>query len=422
MISIDKRVFSFVALLAASFLMSACGGGNSSSGSNNNNPPPATGTAISVSFGGAAPIALAEQIGTGNWTAASLQGSTLSFTVPSGTANYAIAYLCPTWQGMGPVNSEYVIEATTADATTYTAYCIPSFTPGTISGNFDASAIPNTANVEIYAIETSQLVSGKTGAFSFQAPKGQNDIAVVALDSSYNILGAKIVRGQTVPGTVPGTITLAASDATATQTMAATNIPAGFPTPVAGPYAEYTTANETIFPISTTSDAYSVIPSSEAQGGDFYSFTANDSNTNNQSVGVTQVSTTAGAVSLSFPAPLTYVAPSTTANFPTFTINYTGFSSDSSVSYVGNMQWAVTNTGPVDGITVTATPNYQNGSATLAIPDLTALSGFLPAPASGTSISWFAYVYGGNSPWFTPLGANSGTLSWGQNSGTYTQP
>ena len=114
-----------------------------------------------------------------------------------------------------------------------------------------------------------------------------------------------------------------------------------------------------------------------------------------------------------------YAAP-TPATFPAFTLNYTGFSNDSAVSYAANIQWIVNSTTDT-GITVSATTAYQNGASTITLPDITSLSGFLPMPPSGTTVYWFAYVYGGNYQWFAPASSN-GNIAWLQNTGTYTQP
>jgi hypothetical protein len=206
------------------------------------------------------------------------------------------------------------------------------------------------------------------------------------------------------------------------QTMAASNIPAGFLTPPAGPYAEYTTSNKTSFSVSnagTTATQYALVPASEAQSGDYYWFSANTAGGSNQHVYASQSVATSGPITLAFPAPLASVAP-TVSTLPTFTVNYGGFSADSAVAYSGNIQWT-TNSTTDTGITVTAAAAYQNGATTLAIPDLTSVSGFFPAPASGASVSWFLYVYGGTYQWFAPVPA-SGTLTFVQNEGTYTQP
>jgi hypothetical protein len=418
-----KQLSVCTLLLSGTLFLSACGGGSASS---SNPPPPGpTGTAIAVQFTGGTPLAVAYQTGTGSWTTASLQSGFLNFTVPEGTSTYAVAYVCPTWQGMGPVSSEYILEATIKDPATFSVSCFMNPAVGTITGNVNVSAIATATQFRVYGSQfsSSSLTSGTSGAFSFQAPTGTNDIAVCAFDSSLNLVGVKMVRGQTVPGSVSGTITLSSNDAITTmQTMAASNIPPGFGTPPAGPYAEYTTSNKTTIYVSNTginATQYAVIPAAEAQSGDFYWFSANTAGGNNQHVYASQSVATSGPITLAFPAPLASVAP-TVSKFPTFTVNYTGFPGDSAVAYAGNIQWT-TNSTTDTGITVTATAAYQNGATTLTIPDLTSLAGFFPAPASGANVSWFVYVYGGTYQWFAPIPA-SGTLAFVQNEGTYTQP
>lgn len=79
-------------LVAASIYLTGCGGGSSP-------PPPPSGTNISVAFAGPAPVAIASQIGTGNWPATSLPSNqNWNFTIPEGTTRYAIAYVCPEHQ------------------------------------------------------------------------------------------------------------------------------------------------------------------------------------------------------------------------------------------------------------------------------------------------------------------------------------
>jgi len=411
----------YALLLIGALYLSACGGGSLSS---SNQQPRPTGTAIAVKFTGGAPLAIAEEIGTGNWTTASLQNGALGLTVPQGTSTYAIAYLCPTWQGMGPVSSEYVLQATIKDATSYSVTCYVNPTLGTISGSANVSAIANATQFRVYGAQgiSSNVVTATSGPFSFQAPTGTNDIAVVAYDSSNNLVGVKFVRNQTVPGAVSSTITLSSNDATtSTQTMADSNIQSGFlPTP-AGPYAEYATANGTFFYLSnvnTNTTQYPVMPASEVQSGDYYYFSSNDANSSNQHVLAWQSVTTPAPITLAFPNPLSYAAP-TPAKFPTFTVNYGGFSGASAVSYAANIQWITNATD--NGITVTATAAYLNGATNIAIPDLTSLSGFLPSPVSGSTIYWFVYGYGGTYQTFTPMPAPA-NIAAVQNTGTYTQP
>ena len=361
---------------------------------------------------------MAQQIGPSSWTTASLQNGALKLTVPQGTASYAIAYLCPTWQGMGPVNGEYVIEATTKDAPSYSVSCYVNPTLGTISGSANVSAIANATKFAVFGAQGySSSVTGTSGAFSLQAPTGTNDIALVAYDSSNNVVGIKIVRNQTVPGSVSSTITLSSNDATSSmQTMADSNIQSGFLPNPAGPYAYYYTSNNTSFNLSTSPTQYPVIPASESQSGDYYYFSSNDANGSNQHVWAWQSVTAAGPITLAFPNPMVYVAPAP-AKFPTVAVNYSGFSGASAVSYAASIAWAVNSTDYQ--ITVTATAAY--GATSIAIPDLTSLSGFLPAPPSGSTIYWYAYGYGGTYQTFTPM-PSSANIAAVQNTGTYTQP
>jgi hypothetical protein len=91
------RTGALVLMLVICF--SVCGGGSASS------PIPSAGTPITVSFSTASPpSAVAEQIGSGAWATASLQGCALHLILPPGTTRYAIAYVCPV---ANSVNSEY---------------------------------------------------------------------------------------------------------------------------------------------------------------------------------------------------------------------------------------------------------------------------------------------------------------------------
>jgi hypothetical protein len=99
-------------LILATF--SACGRSSRSS----DTPP--VGTPITVSFSAAQPPSVvAEQIGSGAWATAALQGGALHLTLPPGTTRYAVAYVCP----IVGTNNEFVIEATTQDSNAYTVSC-----------------------------------------------------------------------------------------------------------------------------------------------------------------------------------------------------------------------------------------------------------------------------------------------------------
>src|SRR5579864_9450055 len=105
-----------------------CGAGNSGSSG--------PGTPVTFTFAGAAPTVVALQTGS-SFVPQSLQGGKLSFTVPSGTKNYTLAYGCARNDGL----SENVVQASTLDGTSFTVSCgIASFS--TTTGSVDATAIP----------------------------------------------------------------------------------------------------------------------------------------------------------------------------------------------------------------------------------------------------------------------------------------
>lgn len=413
----EKLLLSLVtiSIIAA---CSGCGGG--SSGSGGTTP---TGTPVTVTFAGGAPLAVAEQIGTGAWATATAPGGQLTLSVPTGTTTYAIAYVCPTWQGMGPVNQEFVIEATTTDNTTYAVTCFQNPSTGTATGVASGSAIPGATQLDIVGKDGYGTSLGSTfGQFSGSMPTGSNDVSVVARDASFDALGVKIVRAQTVPGAINGgsSITLAASDATTLQSIAVSNIPSGFNSSPAVS-AQYITSGGTSFGLmgNTNATQYAVVPSTEAASGDYYSFSANTADTaTQQSVFAFETTTSAGAMNLQMPTSLPYAAP-TPAALPSFTLNYAGFSGASAVSDSITIEWSVNST--LYETTVTATSAFLNGATALSVPDLTSLTGFFPSAASGTNIYWLADVYGGTYQWFepTPTGA---TLALAQNSGQFTEP
>ncbi|HXY16404.1 MAG TPA: hypothetical protein VEI26_18075, partial [Terriglobales bacterium] len=164
-----RKWVSCALLFFSTLYIGGCGGGT---GGSPNPTPPSEGTAVSIKFTGGGPLAVAQQTGTGTWSTASLQNGTLSLTVPQGTTNYAVAYLCPTWQGMGAVSSEYVIEATTKDATSYSLSCYVNPTVGTVTGNVNVSAIANATQFRVYGAQSfsSSVITSTSGSFSFQAP------------------------------------------------------------------------------------------------------------------------------------------------------------------------------------------------------------------------------------------------------------
>ena len=89
--------FSFcVAVLVC---LAGCGGSSNSGttggcvtdcGGGGGNP-----TTVTYTFTGAMPTAVATKIGTGAYTQAAVASGAVSISVPSGTSNYSIAWVCP---------------------------------------------------------------------------------------------------------------------------------------------------------------------------------------------------------------------------------------------------------------------------------------------------------------------------------------
>jgi hypothetical protein len=116
------------------------------------------------------------------------------------------------------------------------------------------------------------------------------------------------------------------------------------------------------------------------------------------------------------PSLWTYSGPSPAA-FPAFAFDtYLGFAGQA-VSEDVTINWS----DPIPGtpffhhwsIDVRTSASFQNGATTpIAIPDLTAISGFLALPPSGQIIGWNATIFSST---------GSSTMSVG-NSGSYIEP
>lgn len=406
--------------------LAGCGGGSSNSGGSGQGSNPTT---VNYTFPDGTPTAVAVQIGTGAFATATLQSDRLSVSIPAGTTTYAVAYVCPPVAGFGNVvTAENVIEASTQDGASFTVSCsVASTTGGSATGAVDASAIPGATNVLIRGNQGyGSSVGAATGTFNASLLTGSNDVAFLAVNSSSAILAVKIVRAQTVPGAVNGgsSVVFATSDETATQSLTVNGIPAGDVTPPAESVAYYT-AGGTWFYLSTNATTqYPGLPSAAAASGDFYSFEANtdDTATHSSSVGVTQDITSSGPATITLPTPWTYAGP-TAAALPTFTFNYSGYSGVAATAQQAQIEWEPTTT-TADTISVTATGNYQGSATSVTIPNLSALSGFLGSAPSGATVYWDADIWGGSIQEFafylTP--PSSGSLSYVQESGSFTQP
>jgi hypothetical protein len=389
------------------------------------------GTVVTATFAGALqPQAAATKTGDGSFVPASLQGNLLNLTLPTGTTKYGIAYVCAQF------NDEFVIEATTHDATALNVSCPgPSASAlGLATGSVDASTIPGVTDVRIVGGGFGGSVGKASGPFSIGLPNGSDDVAFIATDSIGNAVGVKISRGQSIPGAVNGgsTVLFGPGDATTTQSVTVNNVPAGFLTPK-GAFAQYHTANGTVFPllvglgiIGQVPNTYPAVPAGAMQSGDFYLYQASTFPNPpglTQQIGTTMTTTNGGGpVTMALPAPWSFSGP-TAAVFPAFTFDYSGFSGQPAISQQALLIWP---TGPTSRniISVMATANFQNGATTLTIPDLTALSGFFTPAPSGTQVSWIADIFGGTVQEFI-FSVNppaNGSISFVESRGSYIQP
>lgn len=422
-----SSLISTVVCTALVGVLTGCGGSSGSSnngggGGGNNNPQ-----IVSLTFNGGTPTAAAVQIGTGSFSAATISSNALSVSVPSGTTTYSVAYVCPASNGF---TSEFVIEASTQDGTAFTLNCYTQST-GSATGTADATAIPGAANILVYAGNVNSGSVGSTsGTFSFNLQSGTLDVAVVAVDGAVpaNVLAVKILRNQTIPGAINGgtSIVFQSSDEITMEPIAVTGVPAGFVSP---PYMTvyYLTANGTTFLLNNNNSPTQspVLPAAAVASGDFYEFigdsvdvaTQHSTTSMGQNIAAGSLPST---VSLSLPASWSYSGP-TPAQFPTLTFNYPGFSGAATTAFTASIGWQPTAT-TLDGISVSATAAFQNGSTTVAIPDLTSISGFVPAPASGTTVGWSSYISGGAAFPFSGAATSAGSFESVSNQGTYVEP
>jgi len=426
----------------ALILIAGCGGsGSGGSGGGNGS------TNVTFTITGGTPTDVATRVGSGAFTAATLTSGSLTLSLPSGTTNFAVAFVCPpeafttVLPAPPTLTTEIVYEASTLDGTSYSESCTSSgfsTSSGSLTMSVDASAVPGASYLEAFAQQngtagigsaTYDNPSGPSGSFSLLAPTGSNQVEVVAYNSLpnfiNNVVAAKNFSNQTVPGALNGgnTVVLGAADETTPEPLTYQNVLSGYGAPSTevsynlGGSGEFTIAE------SATSE-YPALPSGAVENGDYYVFVASSSiaSTSNSSGGQVYVytaSATGGPESITFPAAWTYGGP-TPAALPSFDLSYAGFSGKTDVFDWASISWSGSST--VEYLVqVVATGNYLNGSTTLAIPDLSGGTGFLSAPASGTDVIWEADISQGNFPSLQPLPLN-GTVKAVSTLGTYVVP
>jgi hypothetical protein len=424
------------ALLLIAGCGGSSGGGSGSGGSGGGNP-----TTVTFTFTGATPSAVATKIGTGSFTTAAVSSGKLTLSLPSGTSNFGVAYVCAPVSSSttSPLAEEWVVEASTLDGTSF-AGCpggaLATVTTGTLTGSVDASAISGANFLNIYA-ENAQNPTGfpdfepllsSTGNFSFAAPEGTDRVMVAAYSSGtsgnlepLNLVAAKNFSSQTVPGSLNGvnTVVLGSADQTTTEPLTYQNVPLGYAAPTT--LVDYQIGNIGISIAGAATTEYPALPVGAMESGDSYFFWAHAASISNPSQ-ETQVTTTlasAGPVSIAFPPAWPYAGPAPAAQ-PSFDLSYSGYTGMTGVFDAVEMNWSPTPS-TVNVVLLTATWNYLNGSTTVSIPDLSSLTGFLPPPASGTQVGWSAQISQGRFPSLQQPSSNA-TITTLSNTGTYTVP
>jgi len=389
------------------------GSGTGGTGGGNNNS-----TTVTYTINGGTPTAVATQIGSGSFTAATLNGGKLTLSLPSGTTNFAVAYVCPPLPSTEILETdEDVFEASSLDGVSFSGGCpspVTGSATGNLTGTIDSSAISGASSLYIYVQNGSALGGGTGGVpisnFQLEAPTGTDrvELAVYSSDpnlypQSYSLLAAKKFSNQAVPGQLNGgnTVVLGAADETTLEPITYNNVPAGYSAPATSALFQMD-GNNTLGITSPANSAYPALPAGAVESGDHYLLysTARSTLEPTEAVYAETNLTSAGPVSFTFPAAWSYAGPAA-ARWPSYDLSYTGFSGNKAgaCNIVSMEWWAGSNVASVELISyvqVNASANYLNGSTTVAVPDLSGLSGFVAPPASGTSVSWGAVIYHGD--------------------------
>ncbi len=403
-------------------------------------------TAVTFTFSGAAPAVAAAKIGTGSFAARTVSSNSLVLSVPHGTSDFAVAFVCPP-QPVQPGSAqpaqpaiEWVIEATTADGTEFTPSCPePTRNPptGEFTGSVDGSAIPGLSSIQVNASNAnwnSGYFGGAAGAdFSFAAPLANDRVQVLAYQSNaqggvpqLSLLAVRNLNDQKVPGTLNGgdAVVLAAADRTASQAIAYNNVPSGFHSPTTRVLHSNAGSVSGFLIADAAANEYPVLPAGAMENGDSYQFTASARDGAGGSVVAIASSTTAGRMSFTFPTPWSYSGPRAAA-LPSFDFSYSGFAGRSDVNEAAMLQWDIGASSlghhAEKMLTIVRTANYGQGSTTMAVPDLSGVAGFIAPPPPGTTVNWRAFLEQASFDLLAPQPSSS-TGSLVANSGSYIVP
>jgi hypothetical protein len=421
-------------------LAAGCGGGSGGGSTGGGGIPPTT---VTFSFIGSAPTTVAARIGSGAYEAQTLTSAELTLSIPNGTKDFAVAFVCPPWPQtvggvqVGKLTEQTVVQKTVSDGTSFTWSCLPqpaTGSTGTFTGSVDASALPGVSYMSIQAANATMMLGTNLNSlksdFSFSAPAGSDRVEVLAYAQnplgtspvSSSLMAAKTYDSQVVPGVLNGgnPVGLGSADQTTAQPITYQNVPSGYAAPTTHVLFGMGEQAGAFIVADGATSAYPLLPAGAVRNGDSYSLiaTAYQDSVLGLPIGpavmVNTTSKTGGPMTFSFPAPWTYSGP-VPAALPSFDLTYSGFAGNAGVNRQGGLARTTLNGGTNTNLfSVSTSASYQGGSTTIALPDLSGVSGFLPAPASGTTASWIAGVF--------QYDASTATGSAVESSGTYTVP
>lgn len=269
----------------------------------------------------------------------------------------------------------------------------------------NASAVPGVSYLSVYAAGGGSSLSfglpfTNASSFGFAAPTGADRVLVLAYDNVYSppasvgsttLAAAKNFDNQAVPGAVNGgnPVVLGAADETTPVPITYGSLPAGFA--LQGTTASLvTSAGVGIILAAPATARYPALPAGATEGGDYYSINTIASN-GAEVTSVTKTSPSAVSVAFTFPAGWSYAGP-TPASVPAFDVAYPGFSGANGVSYLASWNWWPSGWGDQYITSIHATGNYLSGATSITLPDLSAVTGFLAPPASGTYVDWTVVI------------------------------
>ncbi len=431
------------AMMLGLSLAAGCGGSSNSGGGTGGGGGGGNSTTVTFTVRGAMPTAVAAKIGSGAFTAQTLTSGALTLSIPSGTTDFAIAYVCPPWPvfaggvQIGQVTDQLVSQENLAEGTSFYGSCQPT-TPsspqtGTLTGSVDATALAGVSYLSIEAGTGNSMLATRIGApksdFSFAAPAGNDRVEVLAftegppekLPISTSLLAAKTFDGQQVPGALNGgnPVVFNAADLTTPQPITYQGVPSGYGPATTNVF--YNMAGQAAFIVALgAASTYPNLPAAAARSGDSYGFIATGYQNGipgvlvGPAVLVQTTGSTGGPVTFSFPAPWSYSGPSA-AVLPTFDFTYAGFTGKSGVHRTAILAWPA-GSGFANGYTysVSSSDKYEGGSTAIAFPDLSSVGGFVAGPTSGTQVTWLAII--------SEFDTSSGTHTAAESSGEYSVP